>query len=182
MTAYVLVIAAAVVAVVAWAFAGSYVLRIAAGVGVAALACVAAVATLFEDPVDGGQRPVLILFAAVLAVAGGFVVTVAVFSRIDTVRPAPANEGRTMSAAGELLRGGAWIGALERFAVFLSLAARWPEGVAVVLAVKGLGRYPELRADSRSGAAERFIIGSLVSLAWAALCAYLCFQPFVISR
>lgn len=182
MTAYVLVVAAAVVAVVGWAFARSYLPRIVAGLGVGVLTCVAAVATLFEDPLTGEQRPVLILFGVVLAVAGGFVVTAATFSQIDTARPAATGEGATMSAAGELLRGGAWIGALERFAVFLSLAARWPEGVAVVLAVKGLGRYPELRADSRSGAAERFIIGSLVSLAWAALCAYLCFEPFVISR
>lgn len=182
MTAYVLVIIAAIASVVGWAFARSYVLRIGSGFGVAAMACVAAVATLFEDPLTGDQRPVLILFGVILAVAGGFVVTVAVFSQIDTSRPAEANEGHTMSAAGAVLRGGAWIGALERFAVFLSLAARWPEGVAVVLAVKGLGRYPELRSASRSGAAERFIIGSLVSLGWAALCAYVVFEPYVIAR
>lgn len=182
MTAYVLVIVAAVVAVVAWAFARGHRTRIAAGFAVGALACVAAVATLFEDPLTGDQRPVLILFGVVLAVAGGFVVTVATFGRIDTERSAEQTEGRTMSSAGDVLRGGAWIGALERFAVFLALAARWPEGIAVVLAVKGLGRYPDLRTASGSGAAERFIIGSLMSLGWAALCAYVCFEPYVISR
>jgi hypothetical protein len=57
------------------------------------------------------------------------------------------------------------IGALERLAVFACVLALSPEGVAVVLAVKGLGRYPELR---HPGAAERFIIGTLTSLLWAA--------------
>ena len=44
-----------------------------------------------------------------------------------------------------MLRGGAWIGGLERAAVFAALASGWPEGLAVVLALKGLGRYSELR-------------------------------------
>jgi hypothetical protein len=46
-----------------------------------------------------------------------------------------------------------------------TLLVGWPEGLAVVLAVKGLGRYPELR---RPGAAERFIIGTFTSVLWAA--------------
>jgi hypothetical protein len=46
-----------------------------------------------------------------------------------------------------------------------------------VLAVKGLGRYPELRAAHRPGLAERFIIGTLVSVLWAALCAYAATGP-----
>jgi hypothetical protein len=41
------------------------------------------------------------------------------------------------------------------------------EGLVVVLAVKGLGRYAELRAPA---AAERFIIGTLASALWAAAC------------
>ena len=79
-----------------------------------------------------------------------------------------------LDRAGELLRGGAWIGALERAAVYASLVAGWPEGLAVVLAVKGLGRYPELRdaeGSARQGAAERFIIGTFTSVLWAAACA-----------
>ncbi|GAA5013153.1 hypothetical protein [Actinopolymorpha pittospori] len=63
-----------------------------------------------------------------------------------------------------VLRGGVWIGALERAAVASCLLAGFGEGVAIVLAVKGLGRYPELRAP---GAAERFIIGTFTSLLWA---------------
>ena len=38
------------------------------------------------------------------------------------------------------------------------------EGLVVVLAVKGLGRYAELRAPA---AAERFILGTLASALWA---------------
>ena len=61
-------------------------------------------------------------------------------------------------------------GGLERAAIYASLVAGWPEGIAVVLAVKGLGRYPELRAAEdgvRTGAAERFIIGTFASVLWA---------------
>ena len=63
-----------------------------------------------------------------------------------------------------VLRGGAWIGYLERAAVASTLLAGWPEGVALVLAVKGVGRYAELR---ETNAPETFIIGTLASLLWA---------------
>ncbi|UYM05829.1 hypothetical protein [Solicola gregarius] len=181
MTAYVLVVVAAVAAVVAWAFARGPGVRTVSALGIAGLAGVAAIATLFEDPLAGDQRPVFVLFGAILAIAGGAVVTTAVFAQIDGAA-GEADDSGSMHAAGELLRGGAWIGALERFSVFLTLAARWPEGIAVVLAVKGLGRYAELRSHAGTGAAERFIIGSLVSLAWAALASYLVFEPYVIAR
>ncbi|MGC5616904.1 hypothetical protein [Georgenia sp. Z1491] len=95
-------------------------------------------------------------------------------------------------------RGGQWIGYLERAAIAGGLVTGFPEVVAVVLALKGLGRYPELRADHCSGVgrrddetpivlqgdpqerpvpprvvvagltAERFIIGTLASYLWAA--------------
>jgi F0F1-type ATP synthase membrane subunit c/vacuolar-type H+-ATPase subunit K len=56
---------------------------------------------------------------------------------------------------------------LERLAIFASLVAGYPEGLAISLALKGLARYPELKATT-SGAAERFIIGSFVSVLVAA--------------
>lgn len=68
-----------------------------------------------------------------------------------------------------VLRGGAWIGVLERLAAVATLLADWPEGLAVVLAVKGLARYSELRRPN--GAAERFIIGTFCSVLWASACA-----------
>ena len=72
----------------------------------------------------------------------------------------------TLQDAGEVLRGGRWIGMLERTAVFASIVAGYPNGVAVTVAVKALARYPELKSTS-SAAAERFIIGSFVSVLWA---------------
>ena len=52
-------------------------------------------------------------------------------------------------------------------AVAATLLAGSAEGLVVVLAVKGLGRYSELRAPA---AAERFILGTLASALWAAGC------------
>ena len=52
-----------------------------------------------------------------------------------------------------------------------ALVAGWPEGTAVVLALKGLGRYPELRNAGTGAVAERFIIGTFASVLWAAACA-----------
>ena len=38
-----------------------------------------------------------------------------------------------------------------------------------MLALKGVGRFPDLRAEGRGGAAtERFIIGTFTSVLWAA--------------
>jgi hypothetical protein len=67
-----------------------------------------------------------------------------------------------------LLRGGLWIGVLERGAVVGAVLTGFTEGVALLLVVKGFGRYPELHSPP---AAERFIIGTLVSILWACTCA-----------
>jgi hypothetical protein len=101
-------------------------------------------------------RGTLILMISVLAAFGGGPVTAAVLHRVD--------HGGPIEQAGNVLRGGAWIGTAERTAIFVTLTAGWPEGLAVVLAMKGLGRYPELK---QPGAAERFIIGSFTSVLWA---------------
>lgn len=66
-----------------------------------------------------------------------------------------------------VLRGGAWIGVLERLAVASTLIMGWPEGLAIILAVKALGRYSEL---GKSGAAERFILGTFSSQLWSCAC------------
>ncbi|MEP7160966.1 MAG: hypothetical protein ABI746_07665 [Dermatophilaceae bacterium] len=70
----------------------------------------------------------------------------------------------------DMLPGGQWIGYLERLAVFATLTAGWKEGLALILAIKGLARYPEL-ALSNSRTAEKFIIGTLASVLFAASCA-----------
>ena len=70
-----------------------------------------------------------------------------------------------------ILRGGAWIGAVERVAMAASILTGWTTGIAVIIAVKGLGRYPEIKSGQGTGVAERFILGTFVSLGWAAACA-----------
>ncbi|MDW4573060.1 hypothetical protein R8Z57_09800 [Microbacterium sp. M3] len=76
----------------------------------------------------------------------------------------PAGEG----AVREVLRGGTTIGYLERIAVALGIIAGFPEAIAIVVALKGIGRFSELAAAE---ARERFIIGTLASLVWACLVA-----------
>lgn len=64
-----------------------------------------------------------------------------------------------------VLRGGLVIGILERTAVALAILLNEPVAIAYVVAIKGLGRYAELKETP--AAAERFIIGTLTSLLWA---------------
>ena len=103
--------------------------------------------------------------ALLVSILLGRVITALVLRQVES---GPPDRG--------VLRGGAWIGMLERAAITGTCLAGFPEGIAVVLAIKGLGRYPELREshpDKRSPAAERFIIGTLVSYTWAGACAAL---------
>jgi hypothetical protein len=80
--------------------------------------------------------------------------------------PVPGAEEGSDGAVRTLMRGGTVIGYLERIAVVLSIIAGYPEAIAVVVAVKGIGRFPELAAAE---ARERFIVGTLASLLWAAV-------------
>jgi hypothetical protein len=97
------------------------------------------------------------------AVAGGGPAASAVLRAADPTNAATAGG----PGDPEVLRGGAWVGVLERAWTAVILLAGWPEGLAILVAVKGLGRYAELKAPA---AAERFIIGTLASLLWAAAC------------
>lgn len=78
------------------------------------------------------------------------------------------NWAKVDSAPQEVLRGGSTIGYLERFAVIAAVLVGQTAAVAIVVAVKGLGRFTEL--DS-AAARERFIVGTLASLIWASACA-----------
>lgn len=69
-----------------------------------------------------------------------------------------------------ILRGGTWIGMLERTAVYAGVVAGWKEALAIALVVKGLARYPELASPDSDGA-ERFIIGTFLSVLFAVACA-----------
>ena len=129
----------------------------------AGLVAVAGALAWAGGPADDALAEVAALAAVLAAVAGGGPVATAVLRAADPsavgVRGGPQDP--------EILRGGAWIGALERAAVAATLLAGSAEGLVVVLAVKGLGRYAELRAPA---AAERFIVGTLASALWAAAC------------
>ena len=65
-----------------------------------------------------------------------------------------------------VLRGGLVIGVLERLAVTGAILGGQPVAIAYVVAVKALGRYAELKETP--AASERFIIGTLTSMLWAA--------------
>lgn len=83
------------------------------------------------------------------------------------LRPAPVPGLIADDApAREVLRGGTTIGYLERLGVAIAIIAGFPEAIAVVVAVKGIGRFSELAAAE---ARERFIIGTLASLLWACI-------------
>lgn len=161
--------ASLVAGLVAWSAVGRPIFVPASIALLAAAALVAAVA----DPgqVAGrGAQTLLVVLAGLVAVVAGGPLTARVFDLVDR----DETPGRSLDRAGQVLRGGAWIGALERGAILATLVAGWPGGLAVVLAVKGLGRYPELRAAEdgvRTGAAERFIIGTFTSVLWAVACA-----------
>lgn len=142
-------------------------------VPVAGLACVllatAAALAATLDPVHGAGRGATEVLAVAAAVTGGGTVVRSVFRLMRReflparmpADPPPAESERPES----VLRGGAWIGYLERGATAATLLAGFPEGIALVLAVKGVGRYAELR---ETNAPEAFIIGTLASLLWAA--------------
>ena len=178
MTALVLALTgvALVLAVLAWVpKVGSNVEIAISG---AMLACLLTVGILLiaGDGVAGWPERwwnVLLLLAGGLAVTGGGPLTTSVLSLVDRGN----TRAQSTQKAGEVLRGGALIGALERTAIYGSLVAGWPEGIAVVLAIKGLARYPELRSPDQPASvtpqavAERFIIGTFTSVLWAVACA-----------
>lgn len=126
-----------------------------------ALLGVAGLLAALADPV-GSLMAGTVQVLGVLAAAGGASPVVrAVFRVARRAQPA------IPPPAQELLRGGAVIGVLERAGVTVALLAGWPEGLAVVLAIKGLARYPELR-EAKAG--EQFIIGTFTSVLWAVGC------------
>jgi hypothetical protein len=114
--------------------------------------------------------------ALALAVLGGGPAAqlVLALATRDTTRPSP-HDGilvRALTPEGEttreVLRGGTTIGLLERLAAAGTIMAGFPEGLAVLIAIKGVGRFTELeQAEAR----ERFIIGTLASIVWACVCA-----------
>jgi hypothetical protein len=140
---------------------------------------------LAAAPVDGVAYVVAVAALLVTAATGGSPIATGVLrladpaaakaaegmdlqtSRLDMTTPrAVPPVAATLSAPG-LLRGGATLGLLERLATYGTLAMGSPEGIAVVLAIKGLGRFGELKIPA---APERFMIGTFASVLWACAC------------
>lgn len=79
----------------------------------------------------------------------------------DVLEPEPA------------LRGGRWIGPLERVLMLLLASTGAHQAVAALIAAKGAIRFPEISKDSTETKAEEFLVGSLASWTLAALAAVL---------
>lgn len=88
----------------------------------------------------------------------------AFLQRID---PGGQSARPSLLSAQKALPGGRWIGILERLATYVCVVTGQPAGIAMVLAVKGLGRYPELKNDNSARVGELFIIGTFMSMLWA---------------
>jgi hypothetical protein len=122
------------------------------------------------------------LTAAVLGIVAGNPITVAMLDYADARSGAkPSIVGahggimitdRAIGADGqrEVLRGGTTIGYLERLVIVAAIALGHWQIVALLVAIKGLGRFSELDTPETR---ERFIIGTLVSFIWAGACAAL---------
>lgn len=116
-------------------------------------------------------KGLIVVACFLVAVLGGTPVVRGLLRRIGR---ATAPNSKALPAAvpgiveaGEELPGGYWLGLLERAALFVCVLSGFPGGIAVVLGVKSIGRYPELRTPTgRKG--ELFIIGTFASMLWAA--------------
>lgn len=90
----------------------------------------------------------------------------------DSEMPAVAQGGEAMGEEpGERmpLRGGRWIGPLERLLIVVLAGAGAEVAIAAVVAAKGVIRFPEISQDSSGEKAEEFLIGSVSSWILAAL-------------
>ena len=108
---------------------------------------------------------ILIIVAGLtVAVLGGWPITAGVLRLAGRSHDTDPHQGTGEAVAA--LRGGTWVGVLERLAVGGAILLAYPAAIAIVVAIKGLGRYPELR--SHPAASERFVIGTFASMIWAA--------------
>ncbi|WP_022894793.1 hypothetical protein [Agromyces subbeticus] len=145
-----------------------------------ALAAALLAAATASEPAQFGLAPLVTVLGLVIAVFGG---SPAAATALDlamggTVAPGlhggiivaekrsadEEHRGVQSSTRREVLRGGLTIGVLERIASAGAIIAGFPEALAIVVAVKGVGRFTELEAPE---ARERFIIGTFASLIWA---------------
>jgi hypothetical protein len=156
--------AAAVLALVAWRRPTRVLTLVTAGLTVLAL-LVAAVPAL---PAPGFVAAPVTVATLVLAVAGGSPITRLVLDMVVFDEQEGVHGGLVAADGRERLRGGEVIGLLERLAVAGAVVSGFPEALAVIIAIKGVGRFTELETGA---VRERFIVGTLASWIWAAAAA-----------
>jgi hypothetical protein len=156
-------VAAAVVAVVAWRRPARVLTVLAA----ALLTVTLVVAAVLPEAAPAVVTAITTAAALVLSVTGGSPVVRLLLDR-TTFDEREGVHGGIVVGEREVLRGGEVIGLLERLAVTGAIIAGVPEALAVVIAIKGVGRFTELE---NGAVRERFIVGTLGSWIWAAAAA-----------
>ena len=156
-------IATVVLSVLAWRRPMPVLTVVAAGL----LALTLLAAALMPVAAPMGVTAVLTVLMLAAAVTGGSPAVRALLDRV-AFDEEQGSHGGLLVAGRELLRGGEVIGLLERLGVAGALIAGVPEALAVVIAIKGVGRFSELET---SAVRERFIVGTLASWIWAAAAA-----------
>ena len=112
--------------------------------------------------------------AAKMSAAVGIVIFLAVPANrivsdiLAVARQSPRVDERPSSSETPM-RGGRWIGPLERILILLLASVEAPAAVAAVVAAKGVIRFPEISKDEAGQKAEEFLIGSFTSWILAVL-------------
>lgn len=156
-------VATAVVAALAWRRRG----RVPTLLTVALLAVTLMVAALLPEAAPAPVTVITAFAALVIALAGGSPVIRLLLDRTAFDGQEGAHGGIVVGDR-EVLRGGEMIGLLERLAVAGAIVTGVPDALAVVIAIKGVGRFTELE---NGAVRERFIVGTLSSWIWAAAAA-----------
>ena len=134
-------------------------------VGTAAAVALCVIGALVTT-MPGWASVLIVAVAATAATAHGWFVVKLAFEIADPPK-SPLETGRQPLAPPDgTMRGGWLIGLLERAAAAAAIGTGQFGVLAVIVAVKAVGRFGELdKPESR----ERFIIGTLASLGTAAL-------------
>ena len=112
--------------------------------------------------------------AAKMSAAVGIVIFLAapanriVSDILAAARQSPHVDERPSSSEAPM-RGGHWIGPLERILILLLASVEAPAAVAAIVAAKGVIRFPEVSKDEVGQKAEEFLIGSFASWVLAVL-------------
>lgn len=120
-------------------------------------------------------RVLVVLTGALAAVyASSFAVDIAVKPLIRQIKDHDGGEQDDLAVEHQrgLLRGGRFIGYLERSLIFLFVLVDVPSAIGFLIAAKSIFRFGELSDRSNRVEAEYIIIGTLMSFLLGLLCAF----------